>query len=146
MPISPGVIETVKNRVQSDVVSGLSSSFTADDRADAMNPAFSITLTGPEDLAEGDIVAASESFVAVPWAYACVHTGPFLDVPPTYIRFRLHGTTFVHAAAPDPDDWTYYRFIDFLCALYNIGISTNVRPALTADEYLAWDEARPHPS
>ncbi len=146
MPISPAIIVVVKNRVQSDVISGLSSSFTADDRADAMTPVFSITLAGPEDLEEGDVVAASESFVAVPWADACVHTGPFLEIQPTYVRFQLHGTTFVHAAAPDPDDWIYYRFIDFLCALYNIGVSTNVRPALTGDEYLAWDEARPHPS
>jgi hypothetical protein len=145
MSISAGVIETVKNRVQSDVVSGLASSFTADDGPDAMNPAFSITLAGSDDLDEADIVAASDAFVAVPWAYACVHTGRFLDIQPTYIRFQLHGTTFVHAAAPDPDNWTYYRYIDYLCALYNIGVSTSVRPALTADEYLAWDAARPHP-
>jgi|SRR5882724_942587 hypothetical protein len=144
MPISPGVIETVKNRVESDVVDGLRYSFTVDDSADAMNPAFSIRLNGPDDLEEADVIAASESFVAVPWVYACVHTGPFLDVQPTYIRFQLHGTTFVHAAAPDAADWTFYRYIDFLCALYNLGVSTSVRPALTAAEYLAWDAARPH--
>jgi hypothetical protein len=143
MPISPAVIETVKNRVQSDVIDGLSSSFTVDDSSDAMNPAFSITLAGPDDLAEADVIAASETFVAVPWVFACVHTGPFLDVQPTYIRFQLHGTTFVHAAAPDAGDWIFYRFIDFLGALYDLGISTSVRPALTADEYLAWDAARP---
>jgi hypothetical protein len=146
MPITPGVIETVKVRVQTDIVHGLASSFTSDNSADAMDPAFTITLNGPADILDApDFVAASDTFVAVPWVWACVHTGRFLDVQPTYIRFQLHGTTFVHATAPDPDDWTYYRYIDFLCALYNLGISTSVRPALTADEYLAWDAARPHP-
>jgi hypothetical protein len=138
MPIEPEVIDLAKASVHDDVVAGFDGILTPDPDLES---AFSINLTG-SDLEEVNVVGASDSVVVVPWSFNCVHTGTFLDIPATYIHFELRGATFVHVGPSDPNDWTYHRFVDFLCALHHIGVYTSVRPALTVPEYLQWDEAR----
>jgi hypothetical protein len=138
MPISAANIVRARTNVERDVVSGFDGLLSPQPSAD---PAFVIELKG-SGLGEELAVATSESVVVVPWVYKCVHTGPFLGVQPTYISFDLRGATFVKADSPDIEEWLYHRFVDYLCALHEIGISTNVRPALSPEEYLVWDEAR----
>jgi hypothetical protein len=131
-----------KAAVREDIVEGLSDYLSPDPDVDPAE-VFAIDLTD-SGLEEADVVATSETLVVIPWAYQCVHTGPFLEIPPTYVRFELRGATFVNVADEDPDRWPHYRFIDYLCALHHIGVQTIVRPALTPPEYLGWAAARPH--
>jgi hypothetical protein len=138
MPISPTNIAQARTNVERDVVGGFDGLLSPSPSAD---PPFQIELKG-SDLAGGLAVATSDSVVVVPWVYKCVHTGPFLGVQPTFIEFELRGATFVNAESPNVEEWLYHRFVDYLCALHEIGISTNVRPALSPEEYLVWDEAR----
>jgi hypothetical protein len=140
MPIKPTTIAAVKSAVYDDVVEGLGASLTPDP---TVTTPFSINLMDSE-LLEPDIVAASDSVVAVPWSFSCVHTGYFLDIPPTFVAFELRGATFVTAVAEDPGKWIYNRFIDYLCALHHIGVQSTVRPALTAADYVNWDQLRAH--
>ena len=139
MPIESKTLRDAKDAVRVDIVEGLSGGLSPD--PDCAEP-FSIDLTD-SDLAEADVIATGEALVVVPWAYSCVHTGPFLDIPPTYVRFELRGATFVRVGDEDPERWMYYRFIDYLCALHHIGVQTNGRAALTLPECLDW-VARPH--
>lgn len=133
MPIDSATIATAIDRVRMDIMGGF------DGILDPIGGlgAFSVDLND-SPLASNDIIATSEIVVVVPWVYRCKHTGTFLNVPATYVEFGLLGTTFVHVAAGDPDAWTFYRYIDYLCALHHMGVSTSVRPALGTDEYLEW--------
>jgi hypothetical protein len=137
MPIDQQTIDLAKDRVRDDILGGFEGILSADG-----NSAFSIDLKD-SGLDDTDVVAASESVVVVPWRYRCVHTGTFLEIPPTYVRFELTGTTFVNVGL---DTWVFHRFIDFLCALHHIGVSTSVRPALDGEEYRQWNEDRHGPA
>jgi hypothetical protein len=90
---------------------------------------FAVELHG-SDLTRTQAYATSDLLVAVPWRFRCTHTGPFLNIPPTYLSLELRGTTFVDIRK-DTDAWTYYRYVDFVGALHQIGASTDVRPALS---------------
>jgi hypothetical protein len=138
MPIDAEIIDLAKELVRDDVLGGFDGVLSPDPDND---PVFSIELE-ESGVDESDAVAASDSIVVVPWVYRCVHTGTFLDIPPTYIHFALRGATFVSIAADDSEEWIYHRFVDFLCALHHIGVSTSARPALNVAEYLEWDAER----
>jgi hypothetical protein len=135
--ITPEVVDLVKTLVEEDIVGALDGLLTPDPEVTA---AFCIRLGDGADIEEpADVVTTSDSLVAVPWSFSCVHTGPFLDIPPTYVHFDLVGATFIHVRPEPSSDWVFRRYIDYLCALHHIGVSTNVRPALSVPEYLGWE-------
>jgi aminoglycoside phosphotransferase (APT) family kinase protein len=134
MPIEVAVVQQAMSSVAADLVKGLEGAFTP-----APNSPVTIELNG-SNLEPMAVTAQAETLVAVPWRFPCTHTGDFLGVPATYIDLELRGATFVEVNGPDAASWTYYRFIDFLSALHQIGVSTDGRPALTADEYANWRE------
>ena len=85
------------------------------------------------DLDEDQALATADVLVAVPWKYPCTHVGTFMNIEATGLDFDLHGTTFVDVRGPS-DSWTYYRYIDFIGALHQLGVSTDVRPVLTTTD------------
>jgi hypothetical protein len=123
------IIHEALRSVEVDVADGFAGVFSA--------RGFTRDLNGAS-LDENAVVATTSELVVVPWVYSCTHVGEFLGVPPTYIELELRGTTFVHATGPDPEAWDYYRYIDFVGALQQLGVTTTSRPALTADEYDNW--------
>jgi len=94
-----------------------------DPREDA---SFAISLHD-SDLNDFAAVTTSDTLVVIPWQYPCTHVGAFLDIPATNARFELRGTTFVDIRGPS-SGWTYYRYIDFIGALHQIGAAYDVRP------------------
>ena len=95
MPISAATINLAKQRVESDIRNGFAERLSPSPVAD---PVFTIELEESPDpelgyagLAEADAVATSESVVVVPWVYRCVHTGTFMEIPPTFVPFDLRG-------------------------------------------------------
>jgi hypothetical protein len=101
---------------------------------------FSRDLHGAQ-LEHEQLFATSEHLVVVPWVFRAVHVGELLGVPPTFVEIELRGTTFVHASAKDPSEWAYYRYVDYLGALHQLGVTVS-RPALTSDEYSVWKDRR----
>jgi hypothetical protein len=99
-------------------------------------------LNGVTDLGENDVIATALQLVVVPWVYRCTHVGDFLGVPPTYIALELRGTTFVRVLSPDPKGWDYFRYIDYLSALHQLGVTTTSRPALTIKQFENWNNNR----
>ncbi len=94
-------------------------------------------------LEQNELFATSDQLVVVPWVLRGTHVGEFLGVPPTYVELELRGTTFVQVAGSgDEADWTYHRYVDYLGALHQMGVTTTSRPALTAEEYAAWSTRR----
>ncbi len=87
------------------------------------------------------LFATSDELVVVPWVFRAVQVGEFLGVPPTFVELELRGTTFVHTGGKDETDWAYYRYVDYLGALHQLGVTVS-RPALTSDEYHAWTKRR----
>jgi hypothetical protein len=128
MPLNEAVVAGAVNAVLDDV----SESFgDALEQIDA--PA--VDLLGAEGLEQNQMRAASEDLVVVPWVYRCRHIGPFLGVQPTDVVLLLRGATFVQVSEPDDRErWWYYRYIDYLGALNQMGISVSVRPAPTREE------------
>jgi SnoaL-like polyketide cyclase len=133
MPITPSTIAEVLKEVRDDVIQGY---------ADALEPrggseGFAMGLEG-SGLAAEESFATSDDLVAVPWTYACTQTGPFLDIQATQVDLVLRGVTFVQVITDNPANWWYYRYVDYLGALHQLGVSTSVRPALSPDEYQNW--------
>jgi hypothetical protein len=120
------VAEQAKVLVQSDIVDGLKEMLSSRDDA-----AFSFGLHN-STLDDASAMATSENLVALPWRYPCTHTGTFLDIPATGIDFELRGTTFVDVTDQYEREWIYYRYIDFIGALHQLGVPTAARP-VTAD-------------
>ncbi len=133
MPIDDDIVTRAVDSVRQDVVEGFAAALSPRDHG------FQIDLDGSPAVGA---VTTSESMVTVPWAYACVHTGPFLGVPPTYVDVELRGATVVRVEGVQAE-WSYHRYIDFLGALHQLGVSTSVRPVLTPDQYANWDAHRP---
>ena len=133
-PLEDDVLQQALRNIQVDIAEGFEGMLSA--------RGFNRDLNGAE-LTENEVFATSDHLVVVPWIYRCTHTGDFLGVPPTYVDLELRGTTFVHACASDPEEWDYYRYIDFIGALQQLGVTTTSRPALTEEEYGNWLERRP---
>lgn len=121
MPIGDDFAAEAKQLVQRDVEDGFKGALEAREEA-----AFAFGLHGP-DLNDFDAVTTSDTLVVVPWRYPCTHVGTFLDVPATNEKLELRGTTFVDIRGPS-NAWTYYRYIDFIGALHQIGAAYDVRP------------------
>jgi hypothetical protein len=125
------IVAKVVNSIEADIRSGF---------AGALESIGFVRDLDGADLVEDDLVATAEQLVVVPWIYRCAHVGEFLGIPPTYIELELRGTTFVRVEGDSEKEWEFYRYIDYLGALHQIGVSTASRPALTADEYAVWVE------
>src|SRR3954466_2784720 len=137
MPIDPERVKGAVAFVERDVREGFGPFLTA-----AENNAFTIELTD-SSIDSNDTTMTSDSLVAVPWVYRCAHTGPFLDVPATYVDLELRGVSFVDVRGQNADDWTYHRYIDYIGALHQLGVQTTNRPALDPEQYENWNERRP---
>ena len=125
------IVDQVARSIEADIQNGF---------AGALEPIGFVRDLDGADLDEGDLVATAEQLVVVPWIYRCAHVGEFLGIPPTYIELELRGTTFVRVGSGDESEWEFYRYIDYLGALHQIGVSTASRPALTAEEFAVWAE------
>jgi SnoaL-like polyketide cyclase len=133
MELDDKVIAQALRSVEHDLVAGFEGVLEARE--------FTRDLHGA-DLEHGRLFATSADLVVVPWVWRAVHVGEFLGVPPTYVELELRGTTFVHvSASKDETDWAYYRYVDYLGALHQLGVTVS-RPALTSDEYAAWTSRR----
>jgi len=113
-----------KERVQFDIVDGFKEMLSS--RLDAT---FAFGLH-QSDLDDGATFATSNELVVVPWRYPCTHTGTFMDIAATNVDLELRGTTFVDIRSDTQSDWTYYRYIDFIGALHQLGVPTVARPVL----------------
>jgi hypothetical protein len=128
MPVDDGTVELARTLVEEDVVRCF---------GEVLEAAGEFRI-GLEGLVSSDGVTTSDSAVSIPWSYPCRHTGRFLDVDPTLIELELRGMTFVQVDG-ESDGWKYHRFVDFIGALHQIGVTTTSRPMLTTDDYEAWD-------
>jgi hypothetical protein len=87
------------------------------------------------------LVSDAQRVAAVPWEFDCVHVGTFLGIPATFLELTLRGATFVNfAAGEDPNTWGFRRYIDYLGALNQLGVSGIQRPVLTDEQYETWVE------
>ena len=128
MPITSTQRDTALGFIQDDIVGGF------DGVLDATGPGFAFELD-EAGLASDDVIALSESVVVAPWVFHCTHRDTFLGIPPTFVELELRGTTFVHVNSEDDQKWLLYRYIDFIGALNQMGVSTVARPALMPDEF-----------
>jgi hypothetical protein len=126
------VWEDAVELIENDIVNGFEGSLTA--RRDAP---FAIGLSGAE-VDEELTVLTSDEFVVAPWIYPCTHTGMFLGVPATYIDLDLRGTTFVDIRRAR-NRWKFFRYIDYVGALHQLGVSTSGRPSLSESQYDNWN-------
>ncbi len=137
MPIDLLVLGAVLDAVAEDISGGYRKELSPRGGDDA----FTIVLE-KSDLEPMQSFAQSDELVAVPWNYACVHTGTFLDIPATFIPLDLQGVTFVHVRGEDRREWDFHRYIDYLGALQQLGVSMSIRPALSDEEYDNWVKNR----
>jgi hypothetical protein len=131
MALEPEIVDSILGTIGPDIQQGFGGSFEF--------VSFGRDLHG-SDLAEEHAVATGDFLVAAPWVYRAQHVGLFLGVPATFMEIELRGTTFVRTSEDDPSDqsaWAYYRYIDYLGALHQLGVTTTTRPALMADEWVA---------
>lgn len=135
MPIDLLVLGSVLEAVGEDVIRGYRKSLSPLGGSDA----FSIGLE-ESDLEPMQSFAQSDQLVAVPWRYECTHTGTFLEIPATHVALQLQGVTFVRVHDDNRESWEFHRYVDYLGALQQIGVSMSVRPALSEKEYNNWVE------
>jgi hypothetical protein len=135
MPVDDNRVRLAQQHVRDDLESGFKESFSA---RDDDSVAFELH---DADIDDPQVVVRSDDVVAFPWRYSCRHTGPFLGVPATQLDVELRGVTFVDVRDTDADAWTFYRYVDFLGALHQLGVSAIGRPALAPAEYEAWAAA-----
>ena len=121
------VAGVAKERVQFDIEHGFTEILQP--REDA---SFHVGLLD-SDLDDDRALATSDDLVAVPWTYPCTHVGTFLSIPATGIDFELRGTTFVDIRGPS-SSWSYFRYVDYIGALHQIGVSTDGRPVLATPD------------
>jgi hypothetical protein len=132
MPVDDDRVRDAVERVLTDVPLAFEDQLSPPDPGAA--PDVRIDLHDALDLEEGQMYASSDAVVVVPWVYSCAHTGYFLGVPPTRMPLELRGATFVDVRNAERDEWMYHRYVDFLGALNQIGVSVSVRPALTEEQ------------
>jgi hypothetical protein len=137
MPIDLLVLGAVLEAVGEDVTRGYEAALSPRGGGDAF--AIGLEDSGLEPMQS---FAQSDELVAVPWRYSCTHTGDFLSIPATFVSLELEGVTFVHVRSGERDDWDFHRYVDYLGALQQIGVSMSVRPALEEEEYDNWIKNR----
>ena len=136
MALNSEIVTQILNTIEPDIREGFKGSFRPIE--------FGRDLHGA-GLADDKAFATSDLLVVAPWVLRAQHVGDFLGVPATYIEFELRGATFVQVAVDDPgnsEKWAYFRYIDYIGALQQLGVTTTTRPALTAAEYAAWSDDR----
>jgi hypothetical protein len=136
MPLGDDTVERALQNVRDDVQTAFQGVLTMRE-----NDGIAFELHGA-DIDSNEVIGTSNVVVAIPWVFRCTHTGPFLGVPATMVDLELRGVTFVDAHDTEPDRWDYYRYIDFIGALHQLGVSTVGRPALSPNEYEQWASAR----
>jgi hypothetical protein len=82
----------------------------------------------PIDAFMGEGPMTNGRFTAVPWTYACAHTGTFLGLEPTGREFEIHGVTIV---VSDGDEPIFHRYIDWANVMANLGMGATWRPTLS---------------
>jgi hypothetical protein len=131
MPLADEIVATAMTYVQQDIVDGFDKILDP-----GLNPMFEFDDLGGALAIEQSITRSDEA-ISMPWRYTATHVGPFLGIPATNITFTLRGMTIV-IPADKLEDWQFFRCIDYLCALHELGVTTTTRPALTPDEYGQW--------
>jgi hypothetical protein len=126
-------IDAARDRVRKDIEEGFKEVLSS--RHDAQ---FSFGLHG-SDLDDDSAIATSDDLVVLAWRYPCTHTGPFMNIDATGVDLELRGTTFVDLRS---SEWTYHRYIDFVGALHQIGVSYAVRPVVADDLVETEDDAQ----
>jgi hypothetical protein len=129
MPLSDEIITNARNNVAQDIHDSFSKYIQPSPTGE-----FAVELPGVQ-LAERDVIVASESVVAVPWVFRGEHVDVFLSVPATGLPIELRGATFVDVSSGKESDWTYSRFIDYLGALHQLGVTGVSRPAFGPDYF-----------
>jgi hypothetical protein len=132
MPIDDSIVDIAKAIVENDIRGGF------DGVLDATGSSAFVFELEDGGLASEDVIATSDSVVVVPWAFHCTHRGSFLGVPATFVELDLRGATFVHVNGEDSDRWILYRYVDYVGALHQMGVSTVQRPVLSPEEYANW--------
>jgi hypothetical protein len=120
-------VDEAKKLVQYDVEQGFNDLLSS--RTDAP---FAFGLH-ESPLDDATTFATSEELVVLPWRYPCTHVGPFLDIPRTDADFELRGTTFVDIREDDPNAWRYYRYVDYIGALHQLGVPTVARRVIAPE-------------
>src|SRR5262245_20475376 len=117
-------VDLAKERVQVDVEDGFKGMLIA--RA---GEPFTFGLHD-SPLDDATTFGTSDELVVLPWRFPCTHVGTFLDIPPTELDLELRGTTFVDIREDDLTAWRYYRYIDYIGALHQLGVPTVARRVL----------------
>jgi hypothetical protein len=134
MPQDQTVIDRAIQLVQDDIVDGFKGVLNEID-----DDEFFVIELGDSHLGVAELVAPSDAAVVpVPWRFRCKHEARFLGVPATFVTLDLRGTTFVFPTGDDDSQWLLYRYVDYLGALHQMGVSTGPRAALTPDQYEVW--------
>ena len=130
MPLSDEILTTAATNVEEDVTTF----FSAYLEPAGPKGGFAIELNGVE-ISPRELVVSSNSVVGVPWAFRGIHIADFLGVCKSGILVELLGATFVNASSQKEDDWTYSRYIDYLGALHQLGVSAVSRPAFMPGDF-----------
>jgi hypothetical protein len=132
MPLADEILDLAATNVGTDISSYFGKYFEP-----VLNP-FTVELPGV-DVAPRELLVSSNALVAVPWAYKGTHVDTFLGVAATGILITLRGATFVDTSAGSDkehaDSWTYSRYIDYLGALHQLGVTATSRPAFMPDDF-----------
>jgi hypothetical protein len=131
MPLAEDIVAAAATNVQTDVEAGFSQIFRP-----GPHGGFAIELNGKK-LEPQELVVSSNSVVGVPWVFTGEHVYDFLGVCPTGIVVALRGGTFVDVSSGGQDTWTYSRFIDYLGALHQLGVTAVSRPAFEPKDFEA---------
>jgi hypothetical protein len=140
MPLDDQTVAIALENIEDEVRSGFPGLAPNTDQG---RPVFQAELHDADDLDDDEIVARTERGVAVPWVYRCTHVDDFLGVPATWVNLELRGATFVRVTDDDPLQWEYYRYIDYIGALHQMGVSVISRPALTPRQFAEYQKHPP---
>jgi hypothetical protein len=130
MPLSEEILATAATNVGDDVTSFFSRYL----RPAGPHGGFAIELNGVE-IDPRELVVSSNSVVGIPWAFRGIHINDFLGVCKSGILVELLGATFVDMSSGKEPDWTYSRYIDYLGALHQLGVTAVSRPAFTPGDF-----------
>jgi SnoaL-like polyketide cyclase len=134
MPLNPDIVEQILNTIDADITACFKGQFRPREFAKDLEDA---------GLQEERTFATSDVLVVVPWVMRGAHVGEFLGVPPTHLEVEMRGTTFVRVPETNSADagrWMYFRYIDYLGVLQQLGVTTTNRPALTPEQFAVWSE------
>ena len=129
MPLSEKVLSAAAANVEKEIKEFFSRFFEA-----GADGGYAIELPGAK-IDTQELLVSSNSVAAVPWVFRGRHIDEFLGVCATGILVELRGTTYVDASSDNEADWKYSRYIDYLGALHQLGVTAVSRPAFTPDDF-----------